>query len=82
MLGPASTHYSISPGPQNEEHTHILSHFTDGEIGVQSCEATTQATMKLMAEVQSEALFADLRLSQGYSWEVGERVLLAREGAC
>lgn len=67
MLGPASVHSSISPGPQNEEHTHILLHFADGEIGVQSCKATTQVTMELIAEVQSEALLADLRLSQGYS---------------
>lgn len=67
MLGPASAHSSISPGPQNEEHTHILPHFADGEIGVQNCEATPQVTMELMAEVQSEALLANLRLSQGYN---------------
>ena len=67
MLGPASAPSSISPGLPNEEHTHILPHFADGEIGVQSCEATAQVTMELMAEVQSEALLADLRLSQGYN---------------
>ncbi|XP_043315679.1 FYVE, RhoGEF and PH domain-containing protein 1 [Cervus canadensis] len=52
----------------------------DGEIGVQSCEAIPQVTRELMAEFQSAALLAVLRLSQGYSWEKREGVLLARKG--
>lgn len=33
-----------------------------------------------LAEVQAEALLANLKLSQGYSWKKGEGVLLAWEG--
>lgn len=77
--GLASAHSSISPVPTMRS-TQYSPHFSDGEIGVQSCEAIPQVTRELMAEFQSVALLAVLRLSQGYSWEKGEGVLLAREG--
>lgn len=81
MLGLASSHTSISPVPHNEEErTHSL-YFANGEIGVQSGEVTPQITQEVngLAEVQSEALLAVLRLSQAYSWEKREGVLLAGE---
>lgn len=59
--GLASAHSSISPVPTMRS-TQYSPHFSDGEIGVQSCEAIPQVTRELMAEFQSVALLAVLRL--------------------
>lgn len=40
----------------------------------------SQVIRELTAKAQSAALIVVLRLSQGYSWEKGDRMLLAREG--